>query len=430
MRLSLLLIGLLLPFYALSASNRVDSIVAVVDDDLVMRSELNAKIKQILLQMRRPGVRLPPRNVIEQKVLEQLIVRRLQIGAAQRAGITVDEGLVAKAINGIAQRNRLSIGQFRTALEREGISYKVFKQGIEEEFLLNRLHSQEVLSKISVSEQEVNAFLAKEARVGDANVSYHVGHILISVADGAESAQLVKARQKADAVVSKLRAGANFSDVAMQNSSAGNALEGGDLGWRKRSELPSAVADRVAVLKAGEVSDPIRGSGGFHVVKLFKRKGKSKRMVVGQTHARHILIRTNEVTSDQDAKTRMQQLRVRIVGGDDFAALARSHSTDTASAIKGGDLGWLSANDVLPAFRQEMDALGPNEVSQPFKTQMGWHLLQVLQRRNYDSTDDVRRNQAMSAIKQRKGKEAVEQYVRRLRDEAYVENRLDRAELD
>ncbi|MBF0257169.1 MAG: peptidylprolyl isomerase [Gammaproteobacteria bacterium] len=426
-----LILLLWLPLPVLAASyNKLDSIVAVVDEDLVMRSELEAKIKQVLLQNRRPGVKLPPRDVIEQKVLEQLIVRRLQLNAAQRAGIAVDEGLVAKAIGGIAQRNGLNIGQFRTALEREGINYNVFKQGIEEEFLLNRLHSQQVLSKISVSEQEINAFLSKEARLGDANVSYQVGHILIRVAEGAESAQLVKAREQAEGVVRKLRNGEDFAEVAMQSSTAGNALEGGDLGWKKRSELPSAIADRVPLLKVGEVSDPIRGSGGYHVVKLINRKGETQRALVDQTQVRHILIRTNELTSDDDAKTRLEQLRVRIVGGDDFAALARAHSNDTASAIKGGDLGWLGANDVLPEFRQQMDALQPKEVSQPFKTQMGWHLLQVLERRNYDSTDDLRRNQASAAIKQRKGAEAIEQFVRQLRDEAYVEIRLNQPELD
>lgn len=411
-----------------SGYNKVDSIVAVVDDDLVMRSELEAKIKQILLQNR--GAKLPPRDVIEQRVLDQLIVRRLQLNAARQAGIAVDEGLVAKAINGIAQRNGLSIGQFRTALEREGINFKVFKQGIEEEFLLNRLHSQQVLNKIQVSDQEINAFLSKEARLGDANVSYRVGHILIPVPGGAESSVLVKAREKASELVQQLRSGADFSQTAMRHSSAENALEGGDLGWRKRSELPTAIADRVPLLKAGEVSEPIRGSGGYHVVKLLERKGQTQRVVVNQTQVRHILIRTNELTSDQDAKIRLEQLRVRILGGDDFAALARAHSNDTASAIKGGDLGWLGASDVLPEFRQQMDALQPNEVSQPFKTPMGWHLLQVMDRRNYDSTDDMRRNQAEEAIKQRKGAEAIEQFVRRLRDEAYVEIRLNPPELD
>jgi peptidyl-prolyl cis-trans isomerase SurA len=431
LRLILGLLLLALSGLGLAASyGKVDSIVAVVDDDLVMRSELEAKIKQILLQNRRPGVKLPPREVIEQKVLDQLIVRRLQLAAAQRAGIAVDEGLVAKAINGIAQRNGLSLGQFRSALEREGISYKLFKQGIEEEFLLNRLHSQQVLSKIQVSEQEINAFLSQEARLGDAQVSYQVGHILIPVTPGAESSHWVKAREQAAGLVKQLREGADFAQLAMRNSSADNALEGGDLGWKKRTELPGAIADKVPLLKVGQVSEPIRGSGGYHVVKLLNRKGETQRKLINQTQVRHILIRTNELTSDLDARTRLEQLRSRIVGGDDFAALARAHSQDTASAIKGGELGWLSANDVLPEFRQQMDALQPKEVSQPFKTQMGWHLIQVRERRDYDSTDDQRRNQASAAIKQRKGQDAIQQYLRRLRDEAYIEIRLNRPELD
>lgn len=301
-----------------AASSEIDRIVAIVDDDLVMYSELSAKIKQFMLQMRRPGVKAPSRSAIEQQVLDQLIDRRVQLNAARQAGIVTDEGVIAKAITSIAERNGLTLPQFRTALQREGINYNQFKKGIEEEFLINRMLSQNVLNKIQVSDHEINAQLAKQ-----------------------------------------------------------------------------------------------KGKGGGGVM-------------VNQTQVRHILLRTDEVTSDQDAKTRLQQLRARLIGGDDFAALAKAHSKDTASAIKGGDLGWLGANDVLPVFRQEMDALKPNEISQPFQTQMGWHLIQVLGRRNYDNSSDLEREQARSAIQQQKAEEAIKQYVRRLRDEAYVEIRLDR----
>lgn len=305
------------PLLAAPAANaEIDRIVAVVDDDLVMYSELNAKIKQLMLQFR--GGKAPPRAEIEKQVLEQLIDRRVQLNAARRAGIVADEGTIAKAITGIAERNKMSLPQFRAALQGAGINYNQFKQGIEEEFLINRMLSQNVLSKIQVSDQEVNAYLAK-----------HKG----------------------------------------------------------------------------------KGGGGA---------------IVNQTQVRHILLRTDEITSDQDAKTKLQQLRARLVGGDDFAALAKAHSKDTGSAIKGGDLGWLSANDVLPNFRQEMDALQPNEISQPFQTQMGWHLIQVLGRRNYDNSSDQEREQAKSAIQQNKAEEAIKQYVRSLRAEAYVEIRLDR----
>lgn len=295
----------------------LDRIVAVVDDDLVMYSELEAKVKQAMLQMRGPGGQVPPKSAIEHKILDQLIDRRVQLNAARQAGIQADEGTIAKAIAGIAERNKLSLPQFRTALERAGINYAQFKRGIEEEFLVNRMLSQNVLNKIQVSDQEISAYLSKN------------------------------------------------------------------------------------------------------------KSGKSGGAMVSQTHVRHILLRTDEITSDQDAKNRLQQLRARLVGGDDFAALAKAHSKDTGSAIKGGDLGWVGANDVMPAFRQEMDALQPNEISQPFQTQMGWHLIQVLGRRNYDNSSDQEREQARGAIQQQKAEEAIKHYVRRLRDEAYVEIRLN-----
>lgn len=401
----------------------VDSIVAVIDEDLVMRSELDRRIKQVVIQLKQKGQQLPPKEVVEKQVLERLIVRRLQINAARAAGIAVDEGIIAKTLGNLAERNKMSLGQFRQALESSGLSFEQFKEDMREEYLISRLHSQNVLSKIQVPERDVDAFLAKEAQAGDEDVSYRVGHILISVPEGAESEKLVKIQAKAEKLVQELRAGAEFRDIAAKYSNASNALDGGDLGWRKRGELPGLLVEGIVPLKPGEVSSPIRSPSGFHIVKMLEKKGLS-REVVNQTHVRHILLRTDEVTSDDEAKARLEQLRTRIAGGDGFEALARSHSNDTASAVKGGDLGWLSPGDVFPAFQQEMDALQPNEISKPFRTQAGWHLMQVLERRVYDSTDDVRRNKARAAIKQRKGDEAVDQYVRRLRDEAYVEIRL------
>lgn len=417
---------LLLPLHAVPAEKaEVDSIVAVVDEDLVMRSELDRRIRQIVQQIKQKGAQLPPKEVVENQVLERLIVRRLQVNAAKTAGINVDDGIIARTLGNLAERNRMDLGQFRRAIEATGLSFDQFKEDMREEYLISRLHSQTVLNKIQVTDQEIDAYLGKESQAGDEDVSYQVGHILIASPDGPDSTQLVKLQAKADKIAKDLRAGADFRVTASKFSNADNALEGGDLGWRKRSELPSLLVDAVVKLNPGEVSDPIRSGSGFHIVKLLDRKGVS-RQVVNQTHVRHILLRTDEVTSDDEAKTRLEQLRQRIVGGDDFASLARSHSNDTASAVKGGDLGWLSPGDVFPTFQQEMDALQPNEVSKPFRTQAGWHLLQVLERRVYDSTDDVRRNKAKEAIKKRKGDEAIEQFVRRLRDESYVEIRLNK----
>ena len=408
---------------------KVDSIVAIVDNDLVMRSELDAKIKQIKLQFRQKGARLPPKEALEKQVLDRLIMRRLQLNAAKRAGINVDEGMLARILGNIAQKNRMNIGQFRKALERAGISFKRYKNEMREQFLINRLHSRAVLSKIKVSKQEIDAFLSKEVKVGDADVSYRVGHILVALPEGAESEDLVKAKQKAMQLVKRLRAGADFRDVAAQYSDAGDALDGGDLGWRKRGALPSMFADEAPKLQKGQISNPIRSASGFHIIKMLDRKGL-RNYVVNQAHVRQILIRTSENMSDAEAKRRLEQLRDRIVGGDKFSSLARAHSNDTASAVKGGDLGWLSPNDMLPTFRQELKTLNTGEVSRPFKSQLGWHLLEVIERRAYDSADDVKRNKARSAIKKRKGNEAVQQYVCRLHDEAYIEKRLNSAKYD
>ena len=419
----ILFILLLTPGLLHSADYKsLDSIVAVVDNDLVMRSELEAGIKRIASQAKRKGVRLPPKKALEKQVIERLIVQRLQVSAAKKAGISVDEGVIARTLGSIAQRNRRGLGQFRKARASTGMSFEHFKANMRNQFLISRLHSQ-VQGKVRVAGREVDAYLTKSARAGDENISYLVGHILIAVPEAAESDTLIKLRKKAEGLVKKLKAGADFRDLAARHSDGSKALEGGELGWRKRGELPTMLADQVLRLKRGGIGGPIRSGSGFHIIKLLEKKGV-KRHVVSQTQARHILLRTDEVTSDEDAKTRLAQLRQRIIGGDDFSALARSHSKDTATALKGGDLGWLSPNSVFEEFKHEMDALEPGEISKPFKTQMGWHLLQVTERRMHDSTDDVRRAKARSALKKRKGEEAVQQYIRRLRDEAYVEIRL------
>ncbi len=424
---SILLCSLLLltPSWLLAANYaKLDGIVAVVNDDLVMRSELRAKIKQIQLQSRGRGG-LPPKDVLEQKILEQLIQRRLQVNAAKKSGIAVDDAVIDKALNSIAQRNHLTLAQLKQVLAREGINFNRFKSGLEEEYLVSRLRNK-ILAGVQVSEHEINAHLAKDARLGDSKVRYKVGYILIAVPDGAESRQLVEVRKKAEAVAKDAQSGRDFRQLAMKHSNAENALKGGDLGWMQRSQLPSAVARAVLQLGAGEVSQALRGRGGFYIVKLYERKGSAAPVMIKQTRARHILIRTNEIVSEKDAKTRLEQLRSRILGGEDFGRLARGHSNDTGSAVKGGELGWVNPGDVVPAFQQQMDALGINEISKPFKSQFGWHIVQVLERRSHDSSDKVRRNKAMLEIRERKAKEAVAHYLSQLRDEAYVEIRLNK----
>ncbi|HEC15095.1 MAG TPA: molecular chaperone SurA [Sedimenticola sp.] len=401
----------------------IDGIVAVVNDDVVLRSELENEIAQLAAQLQQKGVRPPPHSVLERQVLERLILKKLQLEAAKRAGIVVDDTIVDLALKNIATENDMSLPEFQEVLSSEGISFRAFREGIRDQIIMSRLREQVVVRRIEVTEQELAAYLAKNStRLGQRS-DYHVFHILVATPDGASPEQIASAQKKARRLVEKLRAGADFKEVAMAESDGRQALEGGDLGWRNAAQLPTMFADMLANMERGQISDPIRNSSGFHIIMLDDYTG-GERQVVTQTHARHILIRTNEITSDEDARNRLDQLRQRIEGGDDFGALARSHSDDKSSAIKGGDLGWTNPGDLVPKFEQAMSLLEPGQVSPPFKTQFGWHIVQVLERRQHDNTEEVQKAKARNAIRERKAAEETELYLRRLRDEAYVEIRL------
>jgi peptidyl-prolyl cis-trans isomerase SurA len=295
------------------------------------------------------------------------------------------------------------------------------------QILTSRLQSQEIAKNIQVTDQEVARFLEREAASLIERTGVRFSHILIAVDEDTPSEVVDKAQQKARDLVRQLRAGADFAALAARDSDGRQALEGGDLGWFSMGEVPSLLQDLSRTMAKGEVSEPLRSPSGFHVVKLTDIKG-SEPEVVTQTNARHILVRTNELVSDADAQTRLAQLRLRIIGGDDFATLARSHSEDTGTALRGGDLGWVSPGDTVPEFEKAMDALAPKDVSQPFKSTFGWHIVQVLERRRQDTTEEAMRNKARAAIRQRKADEATDLWLRRLRDEAYVEMRVEEPE--
>ncbi|MGD2118735.1 MAG: peptidylprolyl isomerase [Chromatiales bacterium] len=409
---------------ALSDGEELDQIVAIVNENIIVRSELDREIKGIVSRLREANRPLPPDSIIEQQVLEKLITEKLQLDKAEKLGIDVTPDMLATAINNIAKNNDLTLAELRQALQAEGISFKTFRSKLQKEILLGRLKNQEITNKIVVSDAEIDNLLAQNSDLANKNKEYHLLHILIPVAEGSSAEQLATARQKANEVIEKIRQGADFATTAMLESGGRQALDGGDLGWLKPGEVPSLFSDVVNRMNKGEVSEPIRSSSGFHIIKLEEIKGAEKALVT-QTHARHILINTGETVSDDDARTRLEQLYIRLQGGEDFATLARSHSDDKVSAIKGGDLGWVSPGSVVEKFQQEMDKLQPNELSQPFRTNFGWHLLEVLERRQHDNTEQILREQARRLIVERKSQEATELYLRRLRDEAYVEIRLD-----
>jgi peptidyl-prolyl cis-trans isomerase SurA len=401
----------------------IDRIVAVVDQDVIVNSELEQEITMILTQIEKRGTRLPPRQVIERQVLERMINKRLQLQAAERLGIKVDDTTLARAIGNIAEKNAITLSELRDTLEAEGVSFAVFREDTREKIVLARLRAQEVVNRITVTDREVQHFLETNTSQSSGRTAVHLQHILIATPDGASPEESQEAREKAENLIGRLRAGEDFAELALTHSDGRQALEGGDLGWMSLDEVPTLATEAARTLEPGGVSDPIRSPSGFHIIRIAEVKG-GERQLVTQTHARHILIKTNELVSDQEAQHRLTQLRMRLQGGDDFEPLARSHSEDTGSAIKGGDLGWVNPGDTVPSFEQEMNALKPGEISQPFQSPFGWHIVQVLERRDHDNTEQMVKTQAQEKIRERKADEATEQWLRRLRDEAYVEVRL------
>lgn len=396
----------------------LDRIIAVVDEEVILQSELDRQIDKIRDQLRQQGTTPPPQDVLQTQVLERLILQKLQLGFASRIGIDVDDATLEKAISNIAERNNLSVGQFREILAKDGYAFSDFEEDIRNEIIIARLIQQEVENRVRVSQNEVRLFLSNQGAEGEA-VEYRLRHILVSTAshgqEGAE-ARISEARQR-------LASGEDFGSVAASLSDGQQALEGGDLGWRKGSELPSLFAEVVPPMAVGEVSRMITSPSGFHLVKL-EDKRAGEQILVEQTLCQHILIKTNEVVTDEAARDRLRQLLLRLEGGADFSALARTHSDDRASALDGGDLGWVSPGQMVPEFEEMMKRTTIGEVSRMFQTDFGWHILKVNDRRTYDGTREVREARARAAIRQRKLDEELQLWLQRLRDEAWVDIRL------
>jgi len=402
----------------------IDRIIAVAGDDVVMLSELRTEATKMAQRLRQAGVSpMPSTAAIQKQAFDTLVMSKLQLAKADRLGIETDEETVSRAIASIAANNKMTVAEMSEALAAEGLDFEAFRRSIRDEIIIRRLHSREVTSRIQVTKSEIDRYL--ERSIGaDGRVAVHLLYILIESPDGASPAQLEEARAKAAKVVEQLEGGADFRTLAQQVSDSGNALQGGDLGWIETNQVPPLLQPYVAKMNQGETRGPIAAGRGFHIIQLEDvRYGSTN--VIRQTHAQHILIRTDAVTSDDDARQRLVQLRERIVNGDDFDTLARSNSDDKASAIKGGDLGWSTPGNLVPIFEEQMDALEPGQISQPFKTEFGWHIVQVLERREHDASDEVRRDQARRAVRDEKAEEALEAYLRQLRDEAYIELRLD-----
>lgn len=403
----------------------LDTIVAVVEDDVILERELQKEVAIIEQRIQQSGAALPPAYVLRKQVLEKMIVDKLQRQLAEKAGITVSEEQLNSSAADIARRNNMDVEQFRAELERQGMSYQSFLDNIRNEIIINQLRGREIGGRIKVTDREVEHYLETQDKIGEESSQYHLGHILIAVKEGASSTEIQQAMSKADGLVKKLQAGQDFSQLAISDSDDANALKGGDLGWRTMSEIPTLFVNEIRQMKQGEVSEPIRSPSGFHIIKMLELKSTDNHMIV-KTKVRHILVKTNELVDDAEAKKRLLALKARIADGDDFAALARAHSDDKGSALKGGSLDWVSPGDLVKPFEEAMAKLGINEVSEPVQTQFGWHIIQVLGRENKDDSSEFKKNLVRDAIRKRKIEEETELWVRRLRDEAFVEIKQDR----
>ncbi len=395
-------------------------IAAVVEDDVILEQELDKEVAAIAQRIQASKTQMPPESILRKQVLEKMIIDKLQRQLAEKAGITVTEEMLNNSAADIAQRNNMTLMQFRAELERQGMSYKSFMDNMRNEIIINQLRSREIGGRIKVTDREVEHFMETQENIGGQAVQYHLGHILIAVKEAASAAEIQKARSKADDLVRKLRAGQDFTQTALRESEDDNALKGGDLGWRSLSDIPTLFADKVSTLRTGEVADPIRSPSGFHIIKMLEVKGLDNHMIT-KTKVRHILIKPNELVDDEEARKRLLALKARIADGDDFATLARANSDDKGSAIKGGSLEWVGPGDLVKPFEDAMGKLAVNEVSEPVQTQFGWHLIQVLERESKDDSLEHKKNLVREAIRKRKIEEETELWMRRLRDEAYVE---------
>ncbi|RKZ41051.1 MAG: molecular chaperone SurA [Gammaproteobacteria bacterium] len=397
----------------------LDYIVAVVNDDVIVNSTLQQELRLILEQWRKKTDRLPPQKDFEKQVLERLIMTALQLQLAKRTGIQVEDSSLNERLREMALKKHQDLQSFRQSIEKEGYSYENMRERIREQLILDRLHLRQVVSRISVTEREIDNFLANQIQQGTINHEYHLWHILIATQDAPSPEDIEASKQKANLVIKKIKQGADWHEMALQFSGSSQAAEGGDLGWRKSGEMPTLFNGVVNNMAVGEIKGPIRNSSGFHIIKLVDKRG-NEQSIITQTKVRHILIKTNELVSDLEAKARLEELKFRIEQGDDFVPLARANSEDTTSAANGGLLGWVNPGDVVPEFEKVMSNLSENQVSKPFKSRYGWHLVQVLEYRKHDNTAQALRTQAKQQIRQRKIEEELESWLRQLRDEAYV----------
>ncbi|OQW77486.1 MAG: molecular chaperone SurA [Proteobacteria bacterium ST_bin11] len=416
---------LLSAYIAPSQAQVLDRIVAVVEEDVILARELDNEVAAITSKLSSNNVAMPPEFVLRKQVLERMVVDKLQRQLAARSGVQVSDDMLRSSVADIASRNGLSVESFRNELTKQGMEYKAFEDNLRNEIIINQLRGREIGSRVKVTDAEVLHYMETQSKAGQNNSQYHLGHILIAVSEAASATEIQRAKDKADQVMADLRGGKDFKQVAVSVSDGDNALKGGDLGWRNIGQIPSLFSEFVTTMNQGDVSEPIRSPSGFHIIKMLETEGAGQHIVT-KTKVRHILIKTNELVDDAEAQKRLLALRERINDGDDFANLARGHSDDKGSAINGGSLDWVGPGALVPPFEEAMNKLAINEISQPVQTQFGWHMIQVLGRENQDNSEQFKKDKIREEIRKRKIEEETELWLRRLRDEAFVEIDMDR----
>lgn len=401
----------------------LDRIAAVVNDNVIMESELDQRVDDLARQFMSEGQQLPPRNILRPQVLERMVMEKLQLDMAERGGIRVDDSSLNQTLTGVARQNGMTLDEFVSALREDGYNWADFREQIRSEMVINQLHQRQVGRRVRITDREVDRFLDSEMGRQLFESEFRLGHILIGLPDGASPDEVDTARERAEDLVTRIRAGDSFHEMAVSYSDGPQALEGGDLGWREAAQLPTLFSERAIDMEPGQISEPIRAGNGYHILLLVDRRGGATQ-IVQQHRVRHVLVRTSAVRSETQAERLIMQLHQRVDSGEDFATVAREHSDDPGSARNGGDLGWVSPGEMVGEFENTFRNTPIGEVSPIFQTEFGWHFLRVDEQRTADMSAEFRRLRARQALHQRRFEEELQQWLRETRTEAYVDVRI------
>jgi len=407
-----------------STAAPLDRVVAVVNDDVVMATELEDQVSAVYQRLATSNTQAPPREELVPQVLDKLILDRLQLNMGLRAGIKISDEEVNQAIARIAQQQGYSAEQFVAAAQRQGLTSDKLRARVTEEIIISRVQQGQVQRRINITEQEIDNFLKSEEGKTMSSPDVNLGHILLTLSPSAPATEVEEVLRKAETIRQQAEQGTDFRQLAVANSSGPNALQGGDLGWRKMAQLPPLFTTELAKMSPGQVTPPMRSDAGYHLLKLYDRRDSGGEKMIEQSNVRHILVKPNEIRNEEDSRRFIESLRTRILNGEDFAKIARQYSEDPGSALKGGELGWSVPGQFVPEFEQAVNNAELNVITAPLRTQFGWHIIQVTERRQQDFSQEIMRSQAANSIRQRKFEEELQIWLQQIRDEAFVEIKL------